>query len=163
MLVMSLIKHLRNTAKCLRVIASSLCKLCFDPFQNLEEACGFFATFNVILQYRCPTYNLSLTTEADSSTVIPLVGVWASILAKLFCPCLKLMLSSQLPNDFVKHIITRILVSWNLLFQSELCWSSTDASGICFDKVFEKGYICPARISSDSSRCLFLRDINLKR
>lgn len=160
---MSLIKHLRNTAKCLRVIASSLCKFCLDPFQNLEMTCGVFATFNVILQYRCPTYNLLLPQRLTATLSFPLDGVWASILAKMFCPCLKLMLSSQLPNDIVKHIITRILVSWNLLFQLGLCLSSTDASGICFDKVSEKGYICPARISSDSSCCLFLRDINLKR
>lgn len=87
----------------------------------------FFAVinFNVTLHYRFPTHHLSLTTEEDSNAVVPTLSMWTSILAGLFCPCLKLMLSSQLSNDLVKRIITRVLMSWNLLVQLVL-WQVVD-------------------------------------
>jgi len=97
-----------------------LCKFCLDSFQYLAVI-----NFNVTFQHRFPTHNLSLAAEENGNAVIPTLSMWTSILDRLFCPCLKLMPSSQLSSDLVKHIITRVLMSWNLLVRLVL-WQVVD-------------------------------------
>lgn len=99
--------------------------------------------------------------EEDGSTAVPTLSMWTSILPRLLCPCLNLVLSSQLSSDLVKPIISssQELEPPDSPGALARCWSSTAASGICFDKVPGKGFVCPAGINSGSSSYLFIETL----